>query len=55
MGKQAKKRSRKIKVGFTQQQWVLLDRLKAEKRWGGTREEIVHNVFRDYVKQMLGE
>lgn len=46
---------RKITVGFTQQQWQLIDRLKAENRWGHTREEIVHNVFCDYVKQELGE
>lgn len=53
--KQGKKRAKKVKVAFTQQQWLLLDRLKAEKRWGETREQIVHSVFRDYVKQMLGE
>jgi hypothetical protein len=47
--------NRKITVGFTQQQWQLLDRLKAEGRWGKTRDEIVGNVFRDYVKQELGE
>lgn len=46
---------RRIKVGFTQQQWQLLDRLKAEKRWGGRREEIVLSVFRDFVRQELGE
>jgi hypothetical protein len=46
---------RSITVAFTQQQWQLLDRLKSEGRWGGTREEIVRNVFVDYVKQELGE
>ena len=55
MARKAKKSPRKIKVAFTQQQWLLLDRLKAEKRWGDTREQIVHGVFRDYVKQILGE
>jgi hypothetical protein len=44
-----------ISVGFTQQQWQLIDRLKAEGRWGATREEILRNVLRDYVKQELGE
>ena len=44
-----------IKLALTQQQWILLDRLKEERRWGKTREEIVLNVFRDYVKQELGE
>jgi hypothetical protein len=48
-------KKRKITVSFTQQQWHLLDRLKGERRWGDTREEIVYNVFRDYVKQELGE
>jgi hypothetical protein len=46
---------RRIKVAFTQQQWQLIDRLKIEKRWGQTREEILRSVFRDYVKQELGE
>jgi len=55
MARQAKKTPRKVKVAFTQQQWLLLDRLKTEKRWGRTREEIVGSVFRDYVKQVLGE
>jgi metal-responsive CopG/Arc/MetJ family transcriptional regulator len=45
----------KISISFTQQQWQLIDRLKAEGRWGSTREEIVSNIFRDYVKQELGE
>ena len=44
-----------IKLALTQQQWIRLDRLKEERRWGKTREEIVLNVFRDYVKQELGE
>jgi metal-responsive CopG/Arc/MetJ family transcriptional regulator len=44
-----------ISVGFTQQQWQLIDRLKAEGRWGTSREEIIRNVLRDYVKQELGE
>jgi len=55
MAKATRKGRRKIKVAFTQQQWELLERLKAEKRWGGKREEIVVGVFRDYVKQELGE
>jgi len=45
----------RITVGFTQQQLELLDRLKAERRFGQTRSEIVLNVFRDYVKQEIGE
>jgi len=49
------KSRRPVKLAFTQQQLELLDRLKAEQRWGKTREEIVLAVFRDYVKQELGE
>ena len=55
MARQRQARTQKIKVGFTQQQWLLLDRLKNEKRWGDRREEIVVKVLRDYVKQELGE
>jgi hypothetical protein len=58
MSKQANEEAangRKISVSFTQQQWQLLDRLKSEERWGATRDEIVRNVFADYVKQELGE
>lgn len=49
------KSRRKLKIAFTQQQLELLDRLKTEERWGKTREQIVLAVFRDYVKQELGE
>jgi hypothetical protein len=45
----------KVTVAFTQQQWLLIDRLKTEGRWGASREEIIRNVLRDYVKQELGE
>jgi hypothetical protein len=55
MARQRQGKTRKIKVGFTQQQWLLLDRLRTEKRWGERREEIVVKVLRDYVKQELGE
>ena len=55
MAKPARKGRRKIKVAFTQQQWEMLERLKAEKRWGDQRAQIVLGVFRDYVKQELGE
>jgi hypothetical protein len=47
--------TKRVRVAFTEQQWILIDRLRAEQRWGQTREEIVLNVFRDYVKQQLGE
>ena len=55
MSDEASDTASKIAVSFTQQQWQLIDGLKAEGRWGATREEIIRNVFRDYVKQELGE
>ncbi len=43
-------RPTRIKVAFTQQQWQLLDRLQAEKRWGPRRADVVRSVLRDYAK-----
>ena len=45
----------RITVSFTKQQWELIDRIMAEGRWGATRAEAIRNIFRDYVKQELGE
>ncbi len=44
----------KIKVSFTQQQRELLERIRREGKFGSTYEEVVVNVFRDYVKQEPG-
>ena len=44
----------KIKVRFTQQQMVLLDNLKREGKFGKVYEEIIPNIFREYVKQTFG-
>ena len=41
----------KIKVKFTQQQLELLEKLRREGTFGNTYEEIVVNIFRDYIKQ----
>ena len=44
----------KVKVRFTHQQMVLLERLKAEGRFGDNYEEVIPAVFREYVKQTFG-
>ena len=44
----------KVKVKFTQQQMVLLENLKKEGKFGQSFEEIIPNVFREYVKQTFG-
>lgn len=46
---------KKLKVTFTKQQLELLDRLKGEDKcvFGKTYEEIVVNVFQDYVNQVF--
>ncbi|MDP6474324.1 MAG: hypothetical protein QF449_06780 [Alphaproteobacteria bacterium] len=44
----------KIKVRFTHQQMVLLERLKQEGKFGQSYEELIPAVFREYVKQTFG-
>ena len=44
----------KIKLKFTHQQMVLLDRLMAEGKFGDSYEEVIPAVFREYVKQTFG-
>lgn len=51
----AKDEKKKIVVSFTQQQLQLLDKVKAEGRFGKTYSEVVLNIFRDYARQELGE
>lgn len=45
---------RKVKVKFTEQQMMLLDKLKQEGTFGKTYEEIIPAVFREYVTQTYG-
>lgn len=46
--------TKKIKVKFTQQQMKLLDKLKEEGKFGKTYEEIIRNIFREYIEQTFG-
>jgi hypothetical protein len=38
-------------VTFNQQQYVVIERLKAEGQFGGTDGEIVRNVFLEFLRQ----
>ena len=40
-----------VEVEFTQQQDVILRRLKEEGRYGATDGEIIRNVFREFLRQ----
>ena len=46
--------NKKVKVTFTEQQMMLLEKLKQEGTFGKTYEEIIPVVFRDYVNQTFG-
>lgn len=46
--------NRELEVPFTEQQLILLDRLRDEGRFGGSMEEICLNVFREYAEQLFG-
>ena len=46
--------NKKVKVTFTEQQMMLLDKLKQEGTFGKTYEEIIPAVFREYVNQTFG-
>jgi uncharacterized protein with PIN domain len=45
---------KKVEVKFTEQQMMLLEKLKQEGTFGKTYEEIIPRVFREYVKQTFG-
>lgn len=45
----------KVVVKFNQQQLQLLDALKKEGKFGNTYEDIVVNVFREYIRQSFGK
>lgn len=45
---------RKVEVKFTEQQMMLVDKLKQEGTFGKTYEEIIPAVFREYVNQTFG-
>jgi len=41
----------KIEVTFNQQQYVIIEKLKAEGQFGRTDEEIVRNIFLEFLRQ----
>ena len=40
-----------IEVTFNQQQYVIIEKLKAEGQFGRTDDEIVRNIFLEFLKQ----
>jgi hypothetical protein len=44
-----------MKVRFTEQQLVLIDKIVSEKTMGATREAVIREMFRQYVVQTLGK
>ncbi|HEX7054531.1 MAG TPA: hypothetical protein VF211_11425 [Burkholderiales bacterium] len=44
----------KLKVRFTEQQLVLLNKLLAEGTFGKTLEEVCLNVYREYTRVLFG-
>ncbi len=50
-----KNKTTKLVVKFNQQQLQLLDNLKKAGKFGNTYEDIVVNVFREYIRQTFGK
>ncbi len=50
-----KNKAHKLVVKFNQQQLQLLDNLKKEGKFGNNYEDIVINIFREYIKQTFGK
>ena len=48
-------KTNKVVVRFNQQQLELLDRLKRDGKFGSSYEDIVVNVFREYIRQKFGK
>lgn len=44
----------KLKVPFTEQQLVLLEKVVEEARFGNTLEEVCLNIFREYTRVLFG-
>lgn len=40
-----------IEVTFNQQQYIAIEKLRAEGQFGRTDEEIVRNIFLEFLKQ----
>lgn len=50
-----KNKIHKLVVRFDQQQLQLLDNLRKEGKFGNTYEDIVLNVFHEYIRQTFGK
>lgn len=44
----------KVKVRFNQQQMELIEKLKDEGKYGQNYQEIIVNIFREYIIQLFG-
>ena len=44
-----------VTVKFNCQQLQLLDSLKKERKYGDTYEQIIINIFREYIRQTFGK
>ena len=40
-----------VEVGINQQQYVVIEKLRAEKQFGTTDGEIIRKIFQEFVKQ----
>jgi hypothetical protein len=40
-----------VEVGINQQQYVIVEKLRAEKQFGTTDGEIIRKIFQEFVKQ----
>jgi hypothetical protein len=40
-----------VEVGINQQQYVVIERLRAEKQFGTADGEIIRKIFQEFVKQ----
>lgn len=50
-----KNKIHKLVIKFSQQQLQLLDNIKKEEKYGNSYEDIVVNIFREYVRQTFGK
>jgi len=50
-----KSKIHKLVIKFSQQQLQLLDNIKKEEKYGNSYEDIVVNIFREYVRQTFGK
>jgi hypothetical protein len=44
-------KTKTVEVGINQQQYVIIERLRAEKQFGIADGEIIRKIFQEFVKQ----